>query len=116
MTLGQRLGNFFLVMALIALFIFWADFFTSGQLESFWTLLVGLGALWLGWTLRFAKRPAPPTEEAPPPPKPAAPAPTKAAPKKASPLASLFGGKPKAKPQTKDPGAPTPAQKPKGKK
>jgi hypothetical protein len=114
MTLGQRLGNFFLVVALIALFIFWADFFTSGQLESFWTLLIGVGALWLGWTLRFAKRPAPPAEEAPSPPKPAAPAPAKAAPKKASPLAGLFQGKAKPKPPVKDPGAPAP--KPKGKK
>ncbi|MBL8045725.1 MAG: hypothetical protein JNL09_04245 [Anaerolineales bacterium] len=115
MTLGQRLGNFFLVVALIALFIFWADFFTSGQLESFWTLLIGVGALWLGATLRFAKRPAPPAEEdAPPPPKPAAPAPAKAAPKKAGPLAGLFQGKAKPKPPVKDPGAPAP--KPKGKK
>jgi len=110
MSLGQRLGNFFLVIALIALFIFWADFFTSGQLESFWTLLVGVGALWLGWTLRFAKRPAPPTEEAPPPPKPA---PAKAAPKSVNPLAGLFGSKPKPNPKAPDYAA---AQKPKGKK
>lgn len=113
MTLGQRLGNFFLVMALIALFIFWADFFTSGQLESFWTLLIGVGALWLGATLRFAKRPAPPAEEAPPP-KPAAPATAKAAPKKANPLAGLFGAK--ARPNPKAPDNALPAQKPKKKK
>lgn len=110
MSLRKRLGNFLLFVALISLYVFWTDFFTSGRIEDFFWFFLGVGALVLGWSMRFSKEAAPPP--APPPnaaPKPGPPPP----PKKPGPLSLLFKPKPKPAPPPAKTGGPPPK---KGKK
>lgn len=105
MGLQQRLGNFLLIVGLISLFIFWADFFTSGAIEHFAPLVVGVLALWWGGSLRTRGRPsAEADDDEPPPPKPAPAA------KTGSPLSGLL--KPKAKAKPAPAAAPKPAAPP----
>lgn len=91
MGLSRRLGNFLILMGLLSLLIFAADFFTSGRIEHFEPLIVAVIALWLGAKLRGRKEAGPtvPPHAAPPVPKPAAPAPRPGL------LGGLFKPKPK---------------------
>lgn len=95
MGLFRRLGNFLILVGLLCLLIFAADFFTSGRIDHFEPLIVAVIALWLGAKLRGRKEAGPPftPPTAPPAPKAVAPAP------RPGPLGGLF--KPKTKPAAK---------------
>lgn len=96
MGLFRRLGNFLILVGLLSLLIFAADFFTSGRIEHFEPLIVAVIALWLGANLRGRKEAVPPA--APPP---AAPPVSKAVTPVSRP--GLLGGlfKPKPRPAAK---------------
>jgi len=105
MGLSHRLGNFLILLGLLSLLVFAADFFTSGRIDHFEPLVVAVITLWLGANLRArrgAAPPAPPAPKAAPPPAPKAAAPSL--------LSGLF--KPKPKPAAAKP-APVKPNKPK---
>jgi hypothetical protein len=119
MSLGQRFGNFLLIAGAVSLFIFYASLYSESKEIHLEALLIGGAALFIGWRMRFAKRPAPPSgkggsETRPdkaPPPKPA-PSPQNSG----GLLSGLFRGpaKPAPKAAAPPPKAPPPPPPKKG--
>ncbi len=67
MGLSHRLGNFLILVGLLSLLVFAADFFTSGRIDHFEPLAVAVITLWLGAKLRARRGVAPPAPPASPP-------------------------------------------------
>jgi hypothetical protein len=105
MEVRNRLGNFFVFIGFICLFIFFASLFSPNKNYNYGAFLLGVILVFLGWPMGRAKRAAPP----PPPPPTPKPAP---APQKPGLLSTILKGPPKAPPPK--PAAPPPPPPKKG--
>jgi hypothetical protein len=103
MSFSQRVGNFFLSIGVLCLFVFAVDLSTFDTISTYEFLLIGLLAFGVGWWFRFIRKPALPPPAAPPPPRSAP------APKNKGLLGGLF--KPKPAPPPPKPAAPPPPKK-----